>query len=133
LPDQAPAAWRPQHRRDKIVIASVYLSTVTGEDLLTVQANDFDPYITLTVRQHSVDLSRDQARQAADALHACALTAVDATFGNIDDLPEQRARTLPVLLTELVELGREAWRITERERAVRAQIEALREAQETSG
>jgi alkanesulfonate monooxygenase SsuD/methylene tetrahydromethanopterin reductase-like flavin-dependent oxidoreductase (luciferase family) len=117
------------------VIASVHLSTVTGEDLLTVQANDFDPYITLTVRQHSVDLTRDQARQAADALRACALTAVDATFGNIEDLPEHRlrARTLPVLLTELVELGREAWRITERERTVRAQIEALREARETSG
>ncbi|MDQ4009151.1 MAG: hypothetical protein M3228_00240 [Actinomycetota bacterium] len=69
------------------MIASVHLSTVTGEDLLTVQANDLDPYITLTVRQHSVDLTRDQARQAADALRACALTAVDATFENVDDLP----------------------------------------------
>jgi hypothetical protein len=68
------------------VIASVHLSTVTGEDLLTVQANDLDPYITLTVRQHSVDLTRDQARQAADALRACALTAVDITFRNFDDL-----------------------------------------------
>ena len=28
-------------------------------------------------------------------------------------------RTLPMLLAELVELGREAWRISERERAVR--------------
>jgi hypothetical protein len=68
------------------VIASVHLSTVTGEDLLAVQANDLDPYITLTVRQHSVDLTRDQARQAADALRACALTAVDATFGNVEDI-----------------------------------------------
>jgi alkanesulfonate monooxygenase SsuD/methylene tetrahydromethanopterin reductase-like flavin-dependent oxidoreductase (luciferase family) len=117
------------------MLASVHLSTVTGEELLTVRANDLDPYVTVTVRQHSVDLTRDQARQAADALRACALTAVDATFGNIEDLPEHRlrARTLPVLLTELVELGREAWRITERERTVRAQIEALREARETSG
>lgn len=40
------------------------------------------------------------------------------------------ARSLPVLLTELVELGREAWRISERERAVRAEIEALREIEE---
>jgi hypothetical protein len=40
------------------------------------------------------------------------------------------ASLLPVLLAELLELGREAWRITERERAVRAQIEALREAEE---
>ena len=68
------------------MIASVHLSTVTGEDLLAVQANDLDPYITLTVRQHSVDLTRDQARQAADALRACALTAVDATFGNVEDI-----------------------------------------------
>jgi len=37
-----------------------------------------------------------------------------------------------MLLTELVELGREAWRISERERAVRAEIEALREIEESS-
>jgi hypothetical protein len=43
------------------------------------------------------------------------------------------APSLPVLLAELVELGREAWRITERERAVRAQIEALRQAKENEG
>jgi hypothetical protein len=39
-------------------------------------------------------------------------------------------RTLPVLLAELVELGREAWRLSERERAVRAEIEALYAAEE---
>ena len=64
------------------MIASVQISTVTGEHLLSVQANDLDPYITLTVRQHSVYLTRDQARQAADALRACALSAVDDEFGN---------------------------------------------------
>jgi hypothetical protein len=69
------------------MIASVHLSTVTGEDLLTVCANDLDPYVTVTVRQYSVDLTRDQARQAADALRACALTAIDAEFGNVDDIP----------------------------------------------
>ena len=69
------------------MIASVYLCTVTGEELLTVQAHDRDPYITVTIRQHSVDLTRDQARHAADALPACALTAIDTEFGNIDDLP----------------------------------------------
>ncbi|HEV7452006.1 MAG TPA: hypothetical protein VGO16_11595 [Pseudonocardiaceae bacterium] len=67
------------------MIASVYLSTVTGEELLTVHAHDFDPYVTLTIRQHSVDLTRDQARQAADALRACALTALNAEFVNRDD------------------------------------------------
>jgi hypothetical protein len=67
-------------------LASVHLSTVTGAELLTAHANDFDPYVTLTVRQHSVDLTRDQARQAADALRACALTATDVQFRKIDDI-----------------------------------------------
>jgi hypothetical protein len=39
-------------------------------------------------------------------------------------------RSLPELLDELVELGREVWRIRLRERAVRAEIEALREIEE---
>jgi hypothetical protein len=68
------------------MIASVQLGTVIGERLLTVQANDLDPYITLTVRRHSVDLTRDQARQAADALRACALTAIDDEFGGVEDI-----------------------------------------------
>jgi hypothetical protein len=38
--------------------------------------------------------------------------------------------SLSMLLAELVELGREAWRISERERAVRAQIEILYETEE---
>jgi hypothetical protein len=41
--------------------------------------------------------------------------------------------SLPMLLAKLVELGREAWRISERERAVRAKIEALRESEENAG
>jgi hypothetical protein len=74
------------------MIASVYLNTVTGEQLLTVQANNLDPYITLTVRQHSVDLTRDQARRAADALRACALTAVNDNFGNAQESSEDASR-----------------------------------------
>jgi hypothetical protein len=35
-----------------------------------------------------------------------------------------------MLRAELLELGREAWRISERERAIRAEIEALREIEE---
>lgn len=41
--------------------------------------------------------------------------------------------SLPMLLAKLVELGREAWRISERERVVRAEIEALREIEENEG
>jgi hypothetical protein len=37
-----------------------------------------------------------------------------------------------MLLAELVELGREAWRINQRERAIRVQINALREIEEIS-
>ena len=40
------------------------------------------------------------------------------------------APSLPMLWAELVELGREAWRIHERERAVRAKIRALQEIEE---
>ncbi|MGH3753726.1 MAG: hypothetical protein ACRDRP_13710 [Pseudonocardiaceae bacterium] len=41
--------------------------------------------------------------------------------------------SLPMLLAKLVELGREAWWISERERMVRAEIEALREIEENEG
>jgi hypothetical protein len=37
-----------------------------------------------------------------------------------------------VLLDELVELGREAWRIHQRERAVRAEIDALQEIEDNA-
>jgi hypothetical protein len=70
----------------KTMFASVRLTTVTGEPLLTVQANDLDPYIMLTVGRHSVALTREQARQAADALRACALTAFETDFTNIEDI-----------------------------------------------
>jgi hypothetical protein len=80
------ARLTPAAQKEEIMIASVQLSTVTGEHLLAVQANDLDPYITLTVRQHSLHLTRDQARQAADALRACAMTAIDDEFGNMEEI-----------------------------------------------
>src|SRR5918997_3713956 len=40
------------------------------------------------------------------------------------------APSVPMLLAKLVELGREAWRIHEQERAVRAKIQALQEIEE---
>jgi hypothetical protein len=72
---------------EKIVIASIYLSTVTGEKLRTMHAHDLNPYVNVAGGQHSVDLTRGQARQAADALRACALSAIDAQFGAVDDIP----------------------------------------------
>jgi hypothetical protein len=67
------------------MFASVRLTTITGEQLLTVQANDLDPYVVLTLGQHTVALTRKQAHQAADALRACALTADEIGFTDIDD------------------------------------------------
>jgi hypothetical protein len=43
--------------------------------------------------------------------------------------PTQLSR-VPSLLAELEELGREAWRISERERTVLAEIRVLREIEE---
>jgi hypothetical protein len=67
------------------MIATVHLHTTSGEYLLTVQAHDFDPFITLTVRGCSVDLTRDQAHMAGDALRAAALTAIDEQFVDLPD------------------------------------------------
>jgi hypothetical protein len=70
--------------RDEM-IATVHLHTTTGEHLLSVQGHDFDPFVTLSVRGCSVDLTRDQARMASDALRAVALTAIDEQFVHSPD------------------------------------------------
>ena len=62
------------------MIATVHLHTTTGEHLLSVHGRDFDPFVRLTFRGCSVDLTRDQARMAGDALRAAALTAIDEQF-----------------------------------------------------
>jgi hypothetical protein len=67
------------------MIATVHLYTTTGEHLLSVQGHDFDPFVTLSVRGYSLDLTRDQARMASDALRAVALTAVDEQFVDSPD------------------------------------------------
>ncbi len=42
------------------------------------------------------------------------------------------AMSLPMLLAELVELGREAWRASERERAVRARLTLCKKSRRMS-
>ncbi len=54
--------------------ASVYIGTPTGEQLVQVVAGDCDPYLTLTVGDYTVALTRDEARRISDALRAAALT-----------------------------------------------------------
>jgi hypothetical protein len=71
------------------MIATVHLHTTTGEQLLSVQGHNFDPFVTLTLRGCSVDLTRDQARMASDALRAAALTAEDE---QLVDSPDRRPR-----------------------------------------
>ena len=56
------------------MIATVQIHTTTGEHLLSVQGYDLGPFVTLTLRDCSIDLTRDQARMAGDALRAAALT-----------------------------------------------------------
>lgn len=56
--------------------ATVQIGTVVGEPLVAV-AYDRSPYVSLTVRGQVVALTRDEARRVADALRACAMTAVD--------------------------------------------------------
>lgn len=58
--------------------AEVFL---TREQVLTVRTYDLDPFVTLAVGAWSVHLTRDQARQAADALRAGAMTKIDDLFG----------------------------------------------------
>ena len=57
------------------MIASIHLFTSDGEQLVTVEAHDFAPFVTLTLRGRPTDLTRDQARQVSDALRAAGLTA----------------------------------------------------------
>jgi hypothetical protein len=47
--------------------------------------DDFDPFVRLTLRGCSVDLTRDQARMASDALRAAALATVDEQFAEPPD------------------------------------------------
>jgi preprotein translocase subunit SecD len=55
--------------------ARVPICTPYGQELLSVTVDDFDPYVTLAIRGINIQLTRDEARQVADALRAAALRA----------------------------------------------------------
>jgi len=74
------------------MIATVHLHTPAGEQLLSVEGNDFDAFITLTVQDRSVHLTRDQARMAGEALRAIAMTDVDEYFNEPADVSRSRHR-----------------------------------------
>lgn len=62
------------------MIATVQIGDVTGEVLVAI-AYGRDPSVSLIVRNHTVHLTRDEARRAADALVAVALTEADDDYG----------------------------------------------------
>jgi hypothetical protein len=58
------------------MIATVRLHSGDGEELLIVRADDFVPFVSVTLRGQTVDLTVDQARMAGDALRAAFIVAV---------------------------------------------------------
>jgi hypothetical protein len=55
------------------VIALATICSSTGQEVLAVQAEDYDPYVTLTVRDLRLELTRTESRLVADALRAASL------------------------------------------------------------
>jgi hypothetical protein len=52
--------------------AYVAIYSSTGQETLTVNVDDYDPFIVLAVRNVTVQLTRNEARQVSDALRAAA-------------------------------------------------------------
>ena len=50
--------------------AHVAICSPTGQETLSVGVEDFSPFVELTVRGTTVDLTRDEARKVSDALRA---------------------------------------------------------------
>ena len=57
------------------MIALATVCSSTGREVLTVHVEDYDPYITLTVRNTRLELTRTESRLVADALRAASLRA----------------------------------------------------------
>jgi hypothetical protein len=53
--------------------AYVILCSGTGQEVLSVDAEDLDPYVVMSVRGTAVFLTRDECRMTADALRAASL------------------------------------------------------------
>lgn len=53
--------------------AYVTLCSATGQEMISVAVDDYDPFVIMTLRGTSVPLTRDECRKTADALRAAAL------------------------------------------------------------
>lgn len=52
--------------------ARVPIRSAAGEEMFAVHVDDGDPFILVALRGEGICLTRDEARQAADALRAAA-------------------------------------------------------------
>ncbi len=57
--------------------AHVTLFSATGQEIISVAVDDYDPFVVMTLRGMSVPLTRDECRKTADALRAAALRRPD--------------------------------------------------------
>ncbi len=53
--------------------AIVAISTSAGPEILAVNVDHYDPFAVLTVRDRTIQLTRDECRRIADALRAASL------------------------------------------------------------
>jgi hypothetical protein len=53
--------------------AHVILCSGTGQEIVSVAVEDYDPYVVMTLRGMTVFLTRDECRMTADALRAASL------------------------------------------------------------
>jgi hypothetical protein len=53
--------------------AHVILCSGTGQEIVSVVVEDYDPYVVMTLREMTVSLTRDECRMTADALRAASL------------------------------------------------------------
>jgi hypothetical protein len=65
------------------VKATVAISTSTGSEILTVNVDDYDPFVILAVRDVTIQLARDECRTVSDALRAAALREPYETAPNL--------------------------------------------------
>lgn len=55
------------------MIALATICSTTGTEVLTVQVDDYDPFVTVVVRGIRLELTRTESRLVADALRAASL------------------------------------------------------------
>ena len=60
--------------------AYLTLCSATGQEIISVTAEDYDPFVVMTLRGTAVPLTRDECRKTADALRAASLRQPNQTY-----------------------------------------------------